>query len=144
MKQQKSQPLYKGAIEESNVLKSRTIKSSLKKSFDRTSCAVDVQAKSVTLPKEFDGEMSRMLCCLLRQQSAPDADIQIHWNASSLCQLSQKLLNLNIECQSVSYSQKFCSKGGFPDLANNRTSQFRFPKYLIEYQNVKIDSEIKI
>ena len=44
--------------------------------------------------------------------------------------------------QGVSYSQKFCGKRGFPNLANGRTSQFMFPKYLIDYQNVK--SEIKI
>ena len=49
-----------------------------------------------------------------------------------------------ISLQGVSYSQKFCSKCSFPKMANSRTSQFMFPKYLIEYQNVKIDSEIKI
>ena len=29
----------------------------------------------------------------------------------------------------------------FASSANNRASQFMFPKYWIEYQNVKIDSE---
>ena len=42
---------------------------------------------------------------------------------------------------SVTYSQKFCSNHNFVD---NRISQFMFPKYWIEYQNVKVDSEIKI
>ena len=45
--------------------------------------------------------------------------------------------------QSVSYSQKFRGKRTFPSLANIRTSQFMFPKYLIKYQNVKKNSEIK-
>ena len=67
---------YKGAIDASNALKSRTIKPSPKKSCDRTSCAADAEAKSSLLPKDFDGEMSRMLCSLLRQQSAPDVAIQ--------------------------------------------------------------------
>ena len=40
--------------------------------------------------------------------------------------------------QGISYSQKFRGKRGFPNLAKGRTSQFMFPKYLIEYQNVKI------
>ena len=40
--------------------------------------------------------------------------------------------------QSVSYSQKFRGKRSFPNLANIRTSQFMFLKYLTEYQNVKI------
>ena len=57
-------------------MKSKTIKSSSKKSCDRTSCAADAQAKSALLPKDFDGEMSRMLCSLLQQQSAQDVDIQ--------------------------------------------------------------------
>ena len=39
--------------------------------------------------------------------------------------------------QGVNCSQKFCGKHGFPNLANTRTSQFVFPKYLMEYQNVK-------
>ena len=47
-------------------------------------------------------------------------------------------------CQGVSYSQKFCSKCSFPNLVNNRTSQFMFLKYCTEYQNAKINSEIKI
>ena len=34
--------------------------------------------------------------------------------------------------------QKFCSKCGFPNLVNGKTSKFMFPKYLIEYQNIKI------
>ena len=51
------------------------MKSSSKKSCDRTSCAADAQAKSVLLPKDTDGEMSRMLCSFLQQQSAPDMDI---------------------------------------------------------------------
>ena len=50
------------------------MKSSSKKSCDRTSCAADAQAKSVLLPKDTDGEMSRMLCSFLWQQSAPDMD----------------------------------------------------------------------
>ena len=40
--------------------------------------------------------------------------------------------------QGVSYSKKFRGKRGFPNLANSRTYQFTFPKYLIEYQNVKV------
>ena len=36
------------------------------------------------------------------------------------------------------YSQIFHGKYDFPNLAITRTSQFMFPKYLIEYQNVKI------
>ena len=40
--------------------------------------------------------------------------------------------------QGVTYSKKFCGKRGFPNLANGRTLQFMFPKYLIEHQNVKI------
>ena len=38
----------------------------------------------------------------------------------------------------VSYSQKFLSKCSFISVANGRTSQFMFSKYLIEYQNAKI------
>ena len=34
--------------------------------------------------------------------------------------------------QGVRYSQKFCSKHGFPYLPNGTISQFSFPKYLIE------------
>ena len=71
LKHQKGQPSYKGAIDESNALKSRSMKSSLKKSCDRTSCAADA-----LFPKDTDGEMSGMLCSLLRQQSAADVDIQ--------------------------------------------------------------------
>ena len=51
------------------------MKSSPKKSCDRTICAADAQAKSVLLPKDTDGEMSGMLCSFLWQQSAPDMDI---------------------------------------------------------------------
>ena len=40
---------------------------------------------------------------------------------------------------SVRYSQKFRRKHGFSNLVNGSNSQFRFPKYLIEYQNVKIE-----
>ena len=40
-------------------------------------CAADAQTKSVLLPKDTDREMSRMLCSLLHQQSAPDVDIWI-------------------------------------------------------------------
>ena len=43
-----------------------------------------------------------------------------------------------------SYSQRFRCKRSFPILANSRTSQFMFLIYLIEYQNVKIDSAIKL
>ena len=46
--------------------------------------------------------------------------------------------------QGVSYSKKFHVKHGFPNLANGRASQFMFPKYLIEYRNVKIEGESKI
>ena len=46
--------------------------------------------------------------------------------------------------QDVSYSQKLRGKRSFPSLVKDRTSQFIFPKYLTEYLNVKIDSEIKI
>ena len=74
LKQQKGQ-LSKGATDESNALKSKTIKSSLE-SCDRTNYTADAQAKSATLPKDTDGEMSRMLYSLLQQQSAPDVDIQ--------------------------------------------------------------------
>ena len=62
LKHQKSQSSYKGAIDESNALKSRTIKSSLKKSCDRTDCTADAQAKSATLPKDTDGDMSQERC----------------------------------------------------------------------------------
>ena len=44
--------------------------------------------------------------------------------------------------QGVSYSQKLCVKSSFPSLVKNRTSQFVFPKYQIEYKNVKIASKI--
>ena len=44
---------------------------------------------------------------------------------------------LKYVCQGVNYSQKFCSKCSFPHFFNNRTAQFMFPKYGIEYQNVK-------
>ena len=45
----------------------------------------------------------------------------------------------------ASYSKKFCDKHSFPNLVfPNRFSQFMFPKYLIEYQNIKRDCEIKI
>ena len=79
LKPQIDQSIDKGEIDASNTLKSRTIKSSSKKSCDRTSCAADSQKKIALLPnaKDFDGEMSRMLCSLLRQQSAPDVDIRI-------------------------------------------------------------------
>ena len=40
--------------------------------------------------------------------------------------------------QGLNYSQKFRGKGGFPNQADSRTSQFIFPKYLMAYQNVKI------
>ena len=57
--------------------------------------------------------------------------------------------------QGISYSQHFWVKCSFPNLADGRTSQLMFPKYLIENtQNVKIrpcsnepvpyDSAIKI
>ena len=76
LKPQKSQSSYKGAIDASNDLKSRTIKSSLNKTCDKTSCAADAKAKSVSLPRDTDGEISRMLCSLLWKQSVPDVDIQ--------------------------------------------------------------------
>ena len=66
LKQQKGQPSYKGAIDESNALKNRTTKSSLKLC-DRTSHATNAQAISATLFKDIGGEMSRMLCSLLWQ-----------------------------------------------------------------------------
>ena len=53
-----------------------TIKSSLKKSCDRTDCTTYAQPKSASLPKDTNGEISRMLRGLLRQQSAPYVDIQ--------------------------------------------------------------------
>ena len=40
--------------------------------------------------------------------------------------------------QGVSYSQKFRGKRSFLNMANSRTFQFTFPKYLTEYPNVKI------
>ena len=46
--------------------------------------------------------------------------------------------------QGVNCSQKLYGKHSFPNLANSRASQFMFPKYLIEYRAVKIDSEIEI
>ena len=45
---------------------------------------------------------------------------------------------LKMQLHGVSCSQKFCSKCGFPNLVNSRTSQFMFPKHLIEYQNLNI------
>ena len=47
-------------------------------------------------------------------------------------------LSLFMLFQGVSYSQKLHSKHSLPNLANSRTSQFMFPKYLIEYQIVKL------
>ena len=44
--------------------------------------------------------------------------------------------------QGVSYSQNLCGNHKFLNLANSRTSQFMFPKYLIDYQNAEV--EIKI
>ena len=44
----------------------------------------------------------------------------------------------------ISYSQKINVKRGFPNLTNGRISQFMFPKYLIEYQNLKkVKSKVK-
>ena len=40
--------------------------------------------------------------------------------------------------QGVNYSQKFRRKNRLSNLGNSITSQFMFPKYLMEYQNVKI------
>ena len=40
--------------------------------------------------------------------------------------------------QGVSCSQKFCGKCNFTNLAKGRTSQFMFPKYLIEYPKCKV------
>ena len=40
--------------------------------------------------------------------------------------------------ENVSYNQKFFSNPSFPNLANSKASQFMFPKYLIDHQNVKI------
>ena len=78
LKLQKGQSSVKGEVDASNALKSRTIKSSSKKSCDRTSCVANAQAKSTLLPKakDFDGEMTRMLYSLLWQQSAPDVDVE--------------------------------------------------------------------
>ena len=50
----------------------------------------------------------------------------------------RKFISKHILKQSVNYSQKICNKCIFSNLANGRTSQLMFPKYLIEYQNVKI------
>ena len=61
----------------------------------------------------------------------------------SLISLKTVAFNVAPE-QGVSYSQKFCGKPSFPNLVNNRASQFLFPKYWIEYQNVNINSEIRI
>ena len=44
----------------------------------------------------------------------------------------------DVYSQGASFSQKLCGKHGFLNSANSRTSQFMFPKYLIEHQNVKI------
>ena len=61
------------------------------------------------------------------------------------CSANGSLANLKIfKREGVSYIQKFCGKHGFPNLANGRTSQFMCSKYLIEYQNIKVDSKIKI
>lgn len=53
----------------------------------------------------------------------------------------QKLWNIK---RRVLDSNKFCGNHSFPNFANGTTSHFIFSKYFIEYQNVKIDSEIKI
>ena len=50
---------------------------------------------------------------------------------------------LAVSVQGVSYSQKFYGKCSFPNLANGRTFQFMFPKYLVEYQNIKMKSKFK-
>ena len=43
-----------------------------------------------------------------------------------------------VKRQGVSCSQNFCGKHSFPNLANGGTSQFMFPKYLMEFENVKV------
>ena len=49
-----------------------------------------------------------------------------------------------VQAYRVFATVKNAVKRSFLNLVSNRTSQFIFSKYLIEYQNVKIDSEIKI
>ena len=44
----------------------------------------------------------------------------------------------SVQMQGVNYSQTFRRKNSFSNLGNGITSQFMFPKYLMEYQNVKI------
>ena len=88
LEQQKGQP-SKGAIGESNALKSKTIKSSLEKSCDRTDCTADAQAKSPTLPKDTDGEMSRMLCSLFQQTFAGDP-LEYHFFMSSFTEAVER------------------------------------------------------
>ena len=41
-------------------------------------------------------------------------------------------------CRLLATVKNFCGIRGFPYLVNGKTSQFMFPKYLMEYQNVKI------
>ena len=64
------------------------------------------------------------------------------WSRKTIVEKHFTIISLYI--LGVSYSQKFRGKRGFHKLANGRTSQSRFPKYLIEYHNVRIESEIKI
>ena len=60
-------------------------------------------------------------------------------NSDQINETTQHLLS----SQSVCYSQKLHGKRDFPNLANSRTSQL--PKYLTEYQNVKVvKSKLKI
>ena len=62
-----------------------------------------------------------------------------HIKGLILLEITEHSGSINVQCfQGVSYSQKFRGKRGFSNLANSRTSQFMFPKYLIEYQNIKL------
>ena len=48
------------------------------------------------------------------------ATYSIHWR--HICHL--------LHFEGANYSEKFRGKRGFPNLANSKTSQFMFPKYL--------------
>ena len=64
-------------------------------------------------------------------------------NGSRFLYAGHYLTIFHNESHGVSYSKKLHGKPSFPNLANCRNSQFMFSKYL-EYQNVKLDSGVKM
>ena len=60
------------------------------------------------------------------------------WSLQSNCfNFEQKYFPFHV-LQGVTYSPKFWSQHGFSKLANGKTCQLMFLKYLIEYQNAKV------